>query len=529
MFAAVLALSAAVCCNTARMVVPRAIWLAPSIVVGLIAVQLTSNTVLYSGHALLGVLYLIGMSMAWWSGAGGVRLARKPENCLATAAAVLVLAAVLSGGVETLQWLRMEAALNIYAVERGPGARPSGNLAQPNLLATLLVMGTVATGLLWGLRHLRSWQAVVLLVYLSFTLVMTESRAGLLGAACAGALVLLRAKPVGWAVGWRAVALWWASLAFFWWSWAPLNEALLLQSARELQARVDDVRLVLWAQVLSAIEQRPWWGYGWNQTAVAQKFGVAAAPGEWTTDYAHNVVLDVIAWVGVPLGIILLGCVSWWLGRTAWRLKNSTELLLFCIVVPVLVHGLVEFPFAYAFFLFPTACALGGLHALQSPSTWPIRHAPAWGRRLAAAGLLSLYALVAGRVFVEYLDAEEDMRVMRFELRRVGQRPADHVAPKLLLLNQLDEMLKLGRLQPGRGMAPEDLARMGRANAFHSWATLHLNYVIALGLNGHPEEAGRQLRVLRDLYGPVSYVQAKEELEAQRVHRYPELAAVKLP
>lgn len=529
-FAALLALTLALSFNAHQVVAPRALWWGCAAVVGSIALQLACGTVLYSGHAVVGVLYVGGVAMAWRLGAASVRLALKPESCLSGAAAVTALVAVVSAFIAILQWLRLESAFNIFAVELGPGARPSGNLAQPNLLATLVVMGVVATGLLWHQARLRAWQALALLAYLSFALVMTESRAGLLSAACVSALVLLHPKTFGRASNWRAIAVWWLLLAVFRWSWAPLNELLLLQSARQVHIGVDSVRLVLWAQILSAILQRPWAGYGWNQTPVAQKSGVEAAPGAWPTDYAHNVVLDVIAWFGIPVGLVLVGCVVWWLARAAWRIKNATELLLFCFAVPVLVHSMLEFPFAYAFFLFPVACALGALHALQAPEAWPIRPAATGrDRQLIATVLISAYALVAGRVFVEYLAVEEDMRVMRFELRRVGLRPVDYAPPRLVVLNQWDEMLRLGRVRPDRGMAPELLARMGRANAFLNWATLHLNYVIALGLNGQAEEASRQLRILRDVYGPRSYRQATAELEAQRTHRFPELAEINVP
>lgn len=529
MFAAVLALACALCCEGRWLWVPRMVWLFPVVVAGVVAAQLFFGTVLYSGNAVLAGLYLAGILMAWWIGAGNVRIARHPEIWLAGVAALLVFAAMLSAALETLQWLRMETAFNMYAVERGPDDRPSGNLAQPNLLATLLVMATVATALLWRLQYLRNWHAVVLLIYFSFALVMTGSRAGLLGAVCAGVIGLWRARALEWASGWRAITLWWALLALFWWMWVPLNEALLLQAPRELQMRVDGVRLTLWAQTLSAIAQRPWWGYGWNQTAMAQKFGTAAAPGAWSTDYAHNFLLDVVAWFGIPLGLALICCIAWWLVRSFSRLNSSLELLLFCMLVPFLVHSMLEFPFAYAFFLFPVACIFGALHALQSPAAWPVHDGIRRGRRLVVVGLIAAYAVVAGRVFLEYLAAEEDMRIMRFELRRVGQRPEEYASPRIFVLNQLDEVLKLGRLEPARGMAAEDLARMARANSFFNWATLHLNYVIALGLNGQAMEASRQLRILRDLYGPQSYIQAITEFNARRENGHPELAAVEVP
>lgn len=530
MFASLLALMGATLCGATTVAIPRMVWMLPCALAALIAVQLANGVVWYYGHALLGCLYIVGIAMAWWMGGCAMRVQSDPRHVLAAAAAMFIVAAVLSGAIEVLQWLRMEAGLNMYAVEREPGSRPSGNLAQPNLLATLLVMGAVATGLLWRLGYLRNWQAKALLIYFSFTLVMTESRAGLLSAVCVGAVMLLRSRSVGWAGAWRAILLYWALLGLFWWSWAPLNDALLLQPARELQVGVDNVRWILWSQIFSAILQRPWWGYGWDQTAVAQKFGVMAAPGNWSTDYAHNLVLDILVWFGVPLGVLLLGGLALCLGRFLLRTRDSCQLLLFSMVVPLMVHSMLEFPFAYAFFLFPVACILGALHALQSPVTWEVRtRTSARVTRAVLSVLLAVYALTVGRVFVEYLEAEEDMRVMRFELRRVGQRPADHKPPRLLLLNQLDEVLTLGRVRPRREMATEELARMGRANTFHSWATLHLNYVIALGLNGQADEASRQLYILRGLYGLQSYAQAKVEFEAQRERWYPELAAVKLP
>lgn len=528
MFAALLIFAAALLCRSSEARMPRTALVLLVLPLFLIVAQLLAEVILSAGSALVSSLFMGGVLIAWWLGASAMLAARNRDKVIICFASAIILAAALSGFLAVLQWLHLETELNIYAVERGPGTRPAANLAQPNLLATLLVMGVVSIALLRQRNCLRFWQAVVLLVFLSFALVMTESRAGLLSALCVGTFCMFRSRLLGLRGGWRVVVFWWAMLLVLWAAWGPLNEALLLQSPRELTAGVDNVRLVLWTQMLSAIAQSPWWGYGWNQTVVAQKFGVAAAPGSWSTDYAHNIALDVLTWVGLPLGLAYLGMLAWWIARCAWRIKNQTELLLFCAVLPVLVHSLVEFPFAYAFFLFPVACVLGALHAVQSPGSF--RTSPpglSWRRVLIGSALLA-YALVCGRVFFEYLAAEEDMRVMRFELRRIGQTPADYEAPDLVLLNQIGGMLELGRFRPKRNMPLSDLERMRKVNLAQSWGTLHLNYVIALGLNGKPGEAGRELRVLRDLYGPQTYAQAKGVLMAMRAS-YPELAAVSMP
>ena len=75
-------------------------------------------------------------------------------------------------------------------------------------------------------------------------------------------------------------------------------------------------------------------------------------------------------------------------------------------------------------------------------------------------------------------------------------------------------------------MAVADIERMRKANASLAWASLHLKYVIALGLNGQPEEATRQLRNIGSLYGKVTYKSATEELRKVRDEKYSELSLV---
>jgi hypothetical protein len=118
--------------------------------------------------------------------------------------------------------------------------------------------------------------------------------------------------------------------------------------------------------------------------------------------------------------------------------------------------------------------------------------------------------------------------VMRFELRRVGKTPEGYSAPDLVLLTQLDELLKLGRIQPHPDMSARELERLGAGSRAFGWATLQLTYAAALGMNGKPQEASVQLRLLRDTYGPETYAQARQFfIGMQKAH--PELASVRVP
>jgi Virulence factor membrane-bound polymerase, C-terminal/O-Antigen ligase len=496
--------------------------------IALVLLQWGAGLIAYSGDALLSSIYLFGFGLAWWLGARAVFAVQDPEQAVINFSVVILMAASASTMLAMLQWLRLETALGIFAAERGP-FRPFANIAQPNLLATLLVIATVAANFLYFKKRINTWQLTAFMSLFAFGLTATESRAGLLSAFCVGSFALIRSRPSWQTIGWRAVSLWWATLTAMSMLWAPLNEALLLQGARKVELGVDNIRLDIWKQVTAAIVQAPWFGYGWRQTIVAQKTGVDSHAGTAPTDYAHNLILDLVAWVGLPLGIGLLSLAIWWFARTIWKQKNATELMLFAMTIPVLVHSMLEFPFAYAFFLFPVAWLMGNLHARQMPSDFVTRESiPVAEKALVFAAILG-FSILCGQIAREYLEAEEDCRVMRFEMRKVGTRPLDYEAPRLTLLNQLGEMLNMGRLKPQRQMPLEDIERMRKANASLAWGAVHLNYVIALALNGQPAEAKRQLLNLGALYGPETYRSAIAELRSMRDEKYPELSALVLP
>ena len=58
--------------------------------------------------------------------------------------------AVISSVLALVQWFQLDEQLGIFAANPGPYGRPFGNLAQPNLFATLLVMGLAAV--MWMVR-----------------------------------------------------------------------------------------------------------------------------------------------------------------------------------------------------------------------------------------------------------------------------------------------------------------------------------------------------------------------------------------
>lgn len=529
-FLALMVVSLAWVSRTRKWVLERAVLL-PMALIGVIWLQWGAGQIAYSGQAVMGSLYLGGFALAWLLGSNLADKTDAGDRILSWLAGLLVVAAALSVCVAALQWLDLESGYANLIVERPQGGRPNGNLAQSNHLATLILMGLVMSVWLYQQHYLRRWQTWALVIWFSFGLTMAQSRAGWLSAALLGLFLLWRGQSAWRIGGLRAVLGWWSILLLMWAAWQPANVTLSATGESRALASLtqDNARVVLWRQILAGIEQSPWWGYGWGQTVAGHKAGTAYISNGLLTDYAHSLVLDLTLWLGIPLAILLMATMAWWLLRAVYRINDPRQLLLLAAALPVLVHSLVEFPFAYAYFLFTVAFLFGSLSARQSAEksgAWTIDRLP--GRWIGIT-LVVVWAGLAARVGYEYVQVEEDYRVMRFEMRSVGRIPENYAAPDLVLLNQLGAILTLGRVKPRPGMSSEELESMKMLNRNYNWATLQMRYAVALALNGQLEQALLEMKSLRAHYGESSYEQARQLILEQQYKEYPQLKELKLP
>ena len=76
--------------------------------------------------------------------------------------------------------------------------------------------------------------------------------------------------------------------------------------------------------------------------------------------HAHNLVLDLVLWNGVPLGLLLVGALAWWAWRQVRDAQTAQQRLLLLALGLLLLHALLELPHLYAFFLLPAAAMAGG-------------------------------------------------------------------------------------------------------------------------------------------------------------------------
>ncbi|MBL8306421.1 MAG: O-antigen ligase C-terminal domain-containing protein, partial [Rubrivivax sp.] len=439
--------------------------------------------------ALLVALYALAFVGALALGAG---LASEPgeERRLAVDALALGLlaGASLSVFIALAQWAG-GPSLPFFTADLPRGGRPFGNLAQPNHLCSAAFLGLCGAAVLHEsgrLGRLAFWACAL---YLVLGMTITGSRAGWLQLL----LFVLALAALGARTGARlrtrdGLALL-VAYALAVWAWPQLNQFLLNFGGRDPGAQMEGgVRVPYWLAMLDAIGRAPWAGYGWQQVAAAQ-WAVALdhPPLGHLFEHAHNVVLDLLLWTGVPVGGALVLAAAWALLAPLRHLRDPRALGLSVAALGLVAHGLVEYPLEYAYFLLPMGVALGAAHAL-SPGQRDLRlSAPV------LRGGAVLLTAVLGVVAVDYLEAEQNHRLLRLESARIGTVKIESVAPELRVLDQLQAFLAFARTEARPGMGADQLAQMSRAARRWPIPPVMLRHALAAGLNGQPEEARQTL------------------------------------
>lgn len=403
--------------------------------------------------------------------------------------------------------------------------RPGGNLAQPNQMATVTLMGVVSLLYLRAVDRLSAVVCILAAAILCIGLATTESRTGLLSLAALSVWALLYGRA-SLRISIGAVLAFSALVYLAYGLWPGAIQHFHDPAGGGPRAVVDTapgMRLIVWPQLLEAVSDRPWFGWGLRQTSVALTSVVHRYATSEPYTYAHNIVLDLLIGVGAPIAFgLLAAAVSWLWHRRAAR----TEMLgWYCLalLIPVLVHSMLEFPHAYSYVLAPTMIALGILDARYGKVA--AHRAPMY----AAAAALALVNALGVMSVIEYVQVEEDFRVARFEAGRIGQTPQEYDRPNISLLTQLDALLHAARIVPARGMTPKDI-EVARAGAERfPWPALQNRYALSLALNGRTADAAQVLRGIKVMHGEVLFRDIRLNWRTLASEQYPELNLIPIP
>lgn len=537
---ALLALAALAC--RWRGELPR-LWLAAGLVaLGSIAAQAALGRITFTGDALMAALY-IGLFLL--AIAVGDAVLRTPAGAAgqaaqdatrtaapgADSALTLVMLGTVAGatvsvGIALVQWTDISFA-RLWIADLPPEGRPFSNIAQPNNFSTAAFLGLAALATLREAGRIGSTGFWLGAAFMLLGMVMSGSRMAWVHLAIAVSLCLWFGRRAGMKLrAVQAVALVLLALAVQA-AWSPMDDALARKSDRPLDEKLSaGARPALWADAVAAIAREPVWGHGWQQIGAAQQSIALDRPPVAAfihhVDHAHNIVLDLLLWAGIPVGglIALLCAAALW--RQLRRLRDPRAVWLMAGVLALVAHGMVELPLEFAYFLVPLGVALGMVHAM-STSASAVR-LPRWALSASGAALAVMVTVVS----VDYLKAEESFRMARLETARIGTDRIVSQAPDLLLLDQLEAFLRFVRNEARPGMTPAELEQMGQVARRFGFAPALFRYALALGLNGKPQEAARTLQLICHIHSRKRCQEAREAWPAAQ-QRFEALRAVPAP
>lgn len=462
-------------------------------------VQLALGRVFFAGTAWMSTLYLAGLSLTIVASARSEQL--NPCRLLDPFFAVLALVATASVAIQLCQWLSLYDSCycaSTFIDMRSSTRRAPANLGQPNQLATLLMWGMAAYAWGWQRRAIGGYVAIAGIAFLVIGLALTESRTGAL------CLLVLAGVSVFWRQLWRSARVPVSALLMVLWYVGAalvvryLSQVMSLDAAGSVLERTQlGTRLDIWAMFSGAVWQRPWFGYGWDQTLVAQASPTTWLPTALTADgglyaQAHNLFLDLMVWTGFPIGLtVCLACMAWLFRRLRRVSDAETALLVMCLLV-IALHAMLELPLYYAYFLLPTGLLVGAIES-RNPVHRVLR-LPG----LVVIGLWASVALLYGLVIKDYFAAEESYAELRLENNRIISN-FERKPPEVVVLNQIRSAIVMARLNTLESLAPDRLLFVEHVALIYPSTPYLVKLAQALSSSGHPDEAQVWLKRLCDL------------------------------
>jgi O-antigen ligase len=275
---------------------------------------------------------------------------------------------VLFGAVQVFQpaWTDNRWIAPIYTA-----GRAAGNLRQPNQLAMLLMLGVVAGMVLSAPRGDNKRTTTpgpwLLAAWLGAGIALTGSRTGLLGLA-AIALWCLADRGLARAVRWHgaaALAGCLLAMAAMWWAQQMGVGTFHLENQIQSGGDLTSSRLGVLANALQMMADHPWTGVGWGNFNFVWTLTPFANRSGAFFDHTHNLLLNLLVELGIPLALLVMGAMVWvlWASRRAWMHPDAQSRMLargtLMMLVLLGLHSMLEYPLWYSYFLLPAAFLLG--------------------------------------------------------------------------------------------------------------------------------------------------------------------------
>jgi len=422
--------------------------------------QFIFNETIFFGDAVSFFLYLSGFALCLTVSNNAAGAGAKSRTIEAIALSMLVVG-IVSVWLALIQSLQLFSSPLIHNLP--PGARPYANLAQPNNYSTLIWLAFFSLYFLYEKGHIGRSGTLVSGFFLIFGAAIAQSRTSfvlifVLFFVVLGHYVFFK----NWKIArLRLVVLAGSAYLFSGWAWLQLNGFLFVGSAKSSRLNLTGIRLDMWSSFWTAVLEKPWFGYGFGQIPQAQVAVAESYPVSGMTEYAHNLLLDLLIWAGIPLGFLIFSLISLFWVKLVLASDSKKGFYSMASFSAILVHALLEYSHAYSYFLLLAAFFIGIslFDAISMDRISPVCHplankfknfwhplakvvkVPLWGFGIC----IVLYGFFLATAWSDYRVLEEDHRLLRFEMASIGTLKADQKAPDVFLFDQLRAFIWVAR------------------------------------------------------------------------------------
>lgn len=455
-------------------------------------IQLLAGQVFFFSTAMMGCIFVFSF---WLASVLGYHLSTgnyNREETFTHLSYVFLASGTITGLIALCQWSNLDSVLPGMVNING-NQRPYANFAQPNNMATFLLMSLMSCLYLYEKKKIQTKWLFVCAAVIVMGVALSQSRTAWV-AAIAIMLYLGFYQYKG------IIRLkWYCSTAWFIFFIScivafPLLSQLATQimdaqvvQSRDVVSRAtgDMSRLAIWQQMLAAIQAQPWFGYGWYQTSVAFVSITDTVQGPVWIRSAHNFIIDFLIWNGVVIGVPFLAYLGY-LGYQMQRWVKTPESVIGILMIGAFVtHAMFEFPQHYAYFLLPVGFIIGTVLAQRSDVA----------KQLVMPSWLIKAIFAVGVILIAVIYRDYDIAVPKLgQSIRYEQQPEKITNEKpIFLLTEFNHRIDWIRVDPYTKMSQDEIHQHEKLVVSYPTKYNLLKYIRLLAYNGYIKEAHHQL------------------------------------
>lgn len=480
-------------------------------------------------HYILGLNFFIGDSIIAFSyivlffvscSLGYIIFLREDSrNYVLWMAVVLVFVGLVSVWISLIQWLGLDKWIWVH--DMPAQGRPFGNLGQPNNYSTLILFSYFSLYFIFEKKKVSRISYLFSSAFFILGLSLAQSRTTWLVLLCLILLVTLSFWVFKKSYKSRLIFLLSSTIALV----VAANvvevtsEYLNLDTKLAIRSEVRDVRLEMWRAFIAAVGEKPLYGFGWGQVSTAQFSVSEIYPQTGMTQYAHNIALDLMIWNGIPLGLLVLFFIMLMFIRMYLNSYSESGFYFFSSVSALMVHSMLEYPHAYAYFIVMGGLFFGAGAVRQQCQKF--RFTPLFScvdnfvyvffekevnvKRAFFIPVIFFFAVGLSVIWYEYRLIEEDQRLLGFEAASIGTLRASRKAPDVKILDQLRGFLWVARTQSFDNLSSDEKHLVHAVAQRYPLPMPLLKRAQLLASDIGMREANSSLRVIQHIYGAEVY------------------------